>query len=65
MAGDAYANAWTTAKDAGWTTAQLRSMGYDKRPATRKAAGRSQNSGTTSAAGSDETTPGAATTAVA
>lgn len=68
-ASDTYASAWTAAKDAGWTPAQLRSMGYDKPPATRKRAGRGRNSATTSAAhsdaGSDETTPEAAATAVA
>ena len=33
---EAYATAWTAAKDAGWTPAQLRSMGYDKPPTARK-----------------------------
>lgn len=35
-ADDAYAAAWNAGKDAGWSPAQLRSMGYAKPPVTRR-----------------------------
>lgn len=42
-AGETYTAAWNAAKDAGWTPAQLRSMGYSKPPASRKTAPRNQH----------------------
>lgn len=32
----AYATAWTAARDAGWSQAQLKSMGYEKASVSRK-----------------------------
>ncbi len=45
-AAQTYAAAWSAARDAGWTPAQLRSMGYGKPPTSRKAAIRPSATGT-------------------
>lgn len=64
-AGESYTAAWNAAKDAGWTPAQLRSMGYSKPPATRKTAPRTSTAGVASTAGEPPEPGDAAAAAVA
>ena len=56
-AAETYAAAWAAAKQAGWTPAQLRAMGYDKPPTPRKPTPRDV-AGHHSAAGTTPTDPG-------
>lgn len=64
-AGESYTAAWNAAKDAGWTPAQLRSMGYSKPPASRKTAPRTSTGDVERAAGEAAEPSGPAAAAVA
>ena len=64
-AGETYTAAWDAAKDAGWTPAQLRSMGYSKPPAARKTAPRTSQTNVGSTGGESPEPGGATAAAVA
>jgi hypothetical protein len=64
-AGETYTAAWNAAKDAGWTPAQLRSMGYSKPPASRKTAPRTSTADVASTPGEAAEPSGPTAAAVA